>query len=580
MHNAEIFVQMLDGLLAFPRNRWRIDTMHRFVEVADAVGATSKKLVKLRLLSEYFKSLRITEAALAARFLSGHAFPGYDERSLGVGGANLWRVISKVAGKQDESLGITYRRHGDLGDTAEELLQDTNHGKDLPLANVALLFEELAATRGPAQKAELLANAFARASAADVKYIVKIITGDLRIGSKENLVEEAIAKAFGRPLAEVRRANMMTGDIGETLTLAAENKLDCAVVRLFQPLGFMLAAPVESAEDLFDSEFAQRPDLFVEEKYDGIRAQVHKDKNGKVRIFSRTLDEVTEFPELVEPIRALPAEVILDGEILAWRDTRPLPFTELQNRLGRKYVDIATQQEIPVKFVAFDLLYQNGELLLDEILAKRKARLNAVLASGPPGLLVAGVTECKTAEEVRLAFRKSLDAGHEGIVAKVASSPYAPGRRGGFWFKLKEPFATLDVVVTAVEYGHGKRHKVLSDYTFAIRSENRLLNIGKAYSGLTDAEIREYTDFFLQHTIEDYGYRRTVEPKVVLEVAFNNIQKSSRHESGYALRFPRIVRIRADKPVSEIDTLETVTELFARHTAGSDAAKADDGALG
>jgi DNA ligase-1 len=149
-------------------------------------------------------------------------------------------------------------------------------------------------------------------------------------------------------------------------------------------------------------------------------------------------------------------------------------------------------------------------------------------------------------------------------VAKAANSPYMPGRRGGFWFKLKEPFATLDVVVTAVEYGHGKRHKVLSDYTFAVQGGNKLLNIGKAYSGLTDAEIREYTDFFLQHTIEDQGYRRTVEPTVVLEVAFNNIQKSNRHESGYALRFPRIVRIRRDKPVSEIDTLAHVAKLFAR----------------
>jgi DNA ligase-1 len=168
---------------------------------------------------------------------------------------------------------------------------------------------------------------------------------------------------------------------------------------------------------------------------------------------------------------------------------------------------------------------------------------------------------------VQVAFRKSLAAGHEGIVAKAADSPYTPGRRGGFWFKLKEPFATLDVVVTAVEYGHGKRHKVLSDYTFAVRDGEKLLNIGKAYSGLTDAEILEHTDFFLRHTIEDQGYRRTVEPKIVLEVAFNNIQKSSRHESGYALRFPRIVRIRTDKAISEIDTLDNVAKLFARQTA-------------
>lgn len=549
--------------------------MRSFVQVADAEGATSKKLEKLRLISEFLKSLSITDASLAAQFLSAQVFPKHDERTLGTGGSSLSRVIAAAAGRAGESLGTAYRKHGDLGDMAEELLRSSHRGGDLPLADVARLFEDLAAARGQMQKAELLAKAFQRASAGDVKYIVKIITGDLRIGSKESLVEEAIAKAFDRSLADVRRANMMMGDIGKTLKLAAEDQLAHAVLHLFHPLGSMLAAPVESAGDLFDEELtgSDVPSLLVEEKYDGIRAQVHKDRSGKVRIFSRTLDEVTEFPELGPPISGLPGELILDGEILAWRDARPLPFTELQKRLGRKHLDMFIQNDIPVKYVAFDLLYQDGTLLLDEILTERKARLDAIFANAPAALRVAGRTECETADAVQLAFRNSLAAGHEGIVAKVASSPYTPGRRGGFWFKLKEPFATLDVVVTAVEYGHGKRHNVLSDYTFAVRDGQKLLNVGKAYSGLTDAEIVEHTDFFLQHTIEDQGYRRIVEPKIVLEVAFNNIQKSARHESGYALRFPRIVRLRPDKAVSEIDTVVTVSKLFARQSSSTEEGK-------
>jgi DNA ligase-1 len=543
--------------------------MRSFVETADAVGATTKKTEKVRLISDFLKSLRISDAVLAARFLSGHAFAGHDERILGVGGAVLSRVIAQASGRADENLGATYRKHGDLGDMAEDLLSGTTYEEDLALADVGKLFEEVAAARAQMQKAELLTKTFARATAGDAKYIVKIITGDLRIGSKESMVEEAIAKAFERPLAQVRRANMMTGDIGETLALAAENKLLAAVVRLFHPLAFMLAAPVDAAEDLFDQELAdlQKPALMVEEKYDGIRAQVHKDKNGMVRIFSRTLDEVTEFPELTPAIGALQGELILDGEILAWSDTRPLPFTELQKRLGRKRVDMWMQHDIPVKFVAFDLLYQDGELLLDEPLRSRKRRLAGIFSGAPNALRLAETKECRSEQEMSLAFRSALAASHEGILAKVAESPYTPGRRGGFWFKLKEPFATLDVVVTAVEYGHGKRHKVLSDYTFAVRSGEALLNIGKAYSGLTDAEISEYTQYFLQHTTEDQGYRRIVEPTIVLEVAFNNIQRSNRHESGYALRFPRIVRIRPDKRVAEIDTLETVAKLFARQGA-------------
>lgn len=548
-----------------------LEAMRSFVQTADAIGATTKKLEKVRLLSEYVQSLSIADASLAARFFSAHVFPRNEERTLGVGGAQLSRVIGEAAGKTATNLGTAYRKHGDLGGMAEELLRGQHHGGDLSLAEVAQLFESLAAARGQAQKAELLANAFQRATGGDVKYIVKIITGDLRIGSKESLVEEAIAKAFDQPLSDVRRANMMTGDIGETLKLAAENRLSSAVVRLFHPIGFMLATPVESAADLFDKELTDVdvPSLLIEEKYDGIRAQIHKDKSGQVRIFSRTLDEVTEFPELLPAVSLLAGELILDGEILAWRDARPLPFTELQKRLGRKHLDMFLQADIPVKYVAFDLLYHDGELLLDEPLIKRKARLDAVCANAPAALRVAGRTECKTAEEVQLAFRNSLAAGHEGIVAKVANSLYTPGRRGGFWFKLKEPFATLDVVVTAVEYGHGKRHNVLSDYTFAVRDGEKLLNIGKAYSGLTDVEIREYTEFFLRHTIEDQGHVRTVEPLVVLEVAFNNIQKSARHSSGYALRFPRIVRVRTDKTVSDIDDLEVVDKLFARQSAGS-----------
>jgi len=538
--------------------------MRSFVETADAIGATTKKLEKLRLISEFLRSLSTPDAAVAARFLSAHPFASYDERTLGVGGANLSRVIAEAAGDVNQNLGTAYRKHGDLGDMAEELLRSSHRDGDLTLALVAALFEQLAAARGPSQKARLLAEAFRRASAGDAKYIVKIITGDLRIGSKESLVEEAIARTYEQPLAKVRRTNMMTGDIGETLVLAAENKLDRAVVRLFHPLGFMLAASVETAEELFDEELAEveSPALFVEEKYDGIRAQVHKDETGKVRMFSRTLDELTEFPELQHPISTLPGAVILDGEILAWCGDRPLPFTELQKRLGRKHLDMFIQNDIPVKYVAFDLLYQDGALFLDEPLASRKARLDALLAHPPESLRVAGRTLCKSADEVQLAFRRSLDAGHEGIVAKAADSPYTPGRRGGFWFKLKEPYATLDVVVTAVEYGHGKRHNVLSDYTFAVRNGDGLSNVGKAYSGLTDAEILEYTDFFLRHTVEDRGHLRTVEPLVILEVAFNNIQKSARHASGYALRFPRIVRIRKDKPVSEIDSIQTVAELF------------------
>jgi DNA ligase-1 len=284
-----------------------------------------------------------------------------------------------------------------------------------------------------------------------------------------------------------------------------------------------------------------------------------------VKLFSRTLDEITEFFELPAQLAKLPGELILDGEVLAWGESGPLPFTELQQRLGRKQMSLWLKEDVPIRFLAFDILLQDGVLLLDVPLRERRQRLEKVISATKAQLIVlAPYSVCKSAEEVRSAFRASLSAGHEGIVAKDPDSPYTPGRRGGYWFKLKEPMATLDVVVTAVELGHGKRHGVLSDYTFAIQHEGKFLNVGKAYSGLTDAEIATYTKFFQEHTLEDQGFRRIVEPTVVIEVAFNNIQRSNRHESGYALRFPRIVRLRPDKPVSEIDTLERVATLFSQ----------------
>jgi DNA ligase 1 len=542
--------------------------MRAFVKTAERVALTSKKLEKIGLVADLFNSLSPDDAARAAIFLTGRAYPRHEERVLGVGGSTLYRLVSELTGKSSDELGAIYRQHGDLGDVAERALPDHDSRDQLTLEDLAGAFDRLSAVRTQAQKYDVLKSLAERASPGDLKYIIKIITGDLRIGLKESLVEEAIASAFKKPADAVRRANMLTGDIGKTLRLAAADALQSAAAALFHPIGFMLASVAESPQELFETKPGATERYLVEEKYDGIRAQIHK-SGDRVKIFSRTLDEVGEFPELGCAVLQLPGEFILDGEILAWRNGRPLPFTELQKRLGRKQHQMSLWvEEVPVRFVAFDLVYRDGHLLLDERLSRRRELL-AELFHEPHGdrlqLAPAGLSE--RAEAVERAFREALAAGHEGIVAKDPQSPYTPGRRGGNWFKLKQAYATLDVVITAVEYGHGKRHGVLSDYTFAVRQGEQLLNIGKAYSGLTDKEIQQYTQFFLEHTVEEQGFRRIVEPTVVIEVAFNNMQKSSRHESGYALRFPRIVRFRPDKPVAEIDTLERVAELYDRQFA-------------
>jgi len=576
--------------------------MQAFAQTADAVAATTKKLEKVRLVAEYFRTRPVEEAAQAAVFFSGKAFPAWEERTLQVGGTLLWRTVGEISGKGEVALTAAYRRYGDLGSAAQDVLERSSpEQSSLSVAEVAAAFDELARTSTAARKLSLLQDLLRRATVVEAKYVIKIISGDLRIGLRESLVEEAIAKAFDENVKAVQRANMLLGDIRDTLRLAAEHKLDQAQMRLFHPIGFMLASPAQDAEEAL-SYFDRAA---VEDKYDGIRAQAHvggKD-DPRVRLFSRTLDEISPaFPELPPGLRAFPEPLILDGEILAWSpDTaQALPFSELQKRLGRKKVSEDMLRQVPVVYMAFDVLYVDGELLIEKPLEERRKILEKSFASVPqdgfivehsivtenpqgalvfepaigtksgiPRVILAPAVTADSPERLEQIFSAARARGNEGLMIKDVRSPYTPGRRGKSWLKLKKELATLDVVVTAVEWGHGKRNKVLSDYTFAVRDGDKLLNVGKAYSGLTDAEIAEMTEWFKSHTIEDQGFRRTVEPEIVLEVAFNNMMRSSRHESGYALRFPRILRLRPDKSADEIDTLETVKEIFARQASGT-----------
>ena len=529
-----------------------------FAQLCESIAATTKKTEKVRLVAAYLQVTPVEEASLAALYLCGRVFPRREERVLSIGFSILLRAVAKIAKRNPAELAPILRHHGDLGAGAEEILQDHTVTSSLTLPLIAEVYASLAQQRGPAAKQALLEHTLQRLSALEAKYFIKIATSELRIGLKESLVEEGIAKAFDQSLPAVQRANMLLGDITDVLRLTVANQLSSVSLQLFRPISVMLASPAEAPADLV----AAFPNgALVEDKFDGIRAQVHK-RGLQVEIYSRTLDRVTEFPELLDPIRNIAGDFILDGEIIGWRNGRAIPFTELQQRLGRKQIDLFTTAQVPVSFVAFDLLLIDGRTLLDVPLAERRLLMERLLAKEQSALQFTRAELCRTVDEIENRFRLALETGNEGLLGKAPESPYVPGRRGQFWMKLKRPLATLDVVVTIAEYGHGKRRGLLSDYTFAVRDDGRLVNIGKAYSGLTDVEIRELTKYFLEHTTEDRGFQRDVEPTVVLEVAFNNVQRSNRHDSGFALRFPRIVRLRPDKPVAEIDTLARLREIF------------------
>lgn len=539
-------------------------TLQAFAECADAVAATPKKLEKAAILGAYLETLSDPDLTRAARYFAGHQFALADARTTNVGGSIISAALSAATGFAVEDLYPRYVRLGDPGELAAEIIKETklSFQPTITLAETESLIARLSETRGIKNKTALLAAVLHRATPQEAKYLVKLLAGDLRIGLREGLVEDAIARVFGQSLADVAYANMLLGDIGETATRAREGDLRNVNMRLFHPIKFMLATP---AADLTDVARTMPREFLIEDKFDGIRAQAHVEQ-GRVAIYSRTMDEITHrFPELIGPLQSISTDVIIDGEIVPATDEAILPFSELQKRLGRKNVGSQLLQAIPVVLVAYDLLYSSGRVLLDQPLSERRHLLRQLVSKNGVLRLSEGKLLDDTArldEEFDLARAR----GNEGLMIKSPSSLYKPGRRGRDWLKLKRAIATLDVAVTAVEVGHGKRRNLLSDYTFAVRrseEEGELLNIGKAYSGLTDRELSELTEWFKAHTLQEFahGRVRVVEPSIVIEVTFDRIQPSKRHKSGYALRFPRILRLRPDKTVAEVDTLETVRRL-------------------
>ncbi|HEX7950711.1 MAG TPA: ATP-dependent DNA ligase [Candidatus Limnocylindrales bacterium] len=549
--------------------------MRRWSELAERLAATSKTSEKTAILADYLRSLSPEELPVATIFLTGRPFAETDQRATGLGWSAIASTVTDLAKVGRSALGEAYDRSSDLGIAVADVLAAAGHApspeRSPTLPEVAEAFAAIQAARGPTRKSTILRELLTRTDPLTAKHVVKVLGGDLRIGLRDGLVEAAIARAFDHPLDAVKQAGMLVGDVGKLATLARDDALASATLALFHPLKFMLASPAENADEIVAR---LEPEVWVEDKYDGIRCQLHK-LGTDVRLYSRELNDISGgYPEIVEAAQRLAWDGILDGEILAWRDGTVLPFIALQTRLGRKTPTAAIRASVPVIYVAFDALGlgEGGGAPVAPLLARplrdRRARLDELdlpLAGGDGGRFARSfLTVAADADALETAFLEARARRNEGLMVKDPGSIYAPGRRGLGWLKMKKALTTIDCVVVGVEIGHGKRHGVLSDYTFAIRdtATGRLVNIGKAYSGLTDAEIAEMTRWFEGHTIATFGRYRQVEPTVVVEIAFDVIVRSGRHGSGFSLRFPRIARLRQDKTVDEIDTVETVTALY------------------
>jgi DNA ligase 1 len=553
------------------------ETFQKFAQTCAAIAGTTKKLEKTAILSTYLKTLEPKSLGFAAVWFTGNAFPPSQNKTLQLGWAVLRDALCSVGDLDQNQFGQVYLKHSDLGEAGSEILERISPpaiSRD-SIAGIQQLLDQLLAARGPTEKLPLLSKALAHSSPLEAKYLIKILTGDLRIGLKEGLVEEAIAKAFDSPLDQIKQVNLLVGNIGETAVLALHRQLPAVTLLPFRPVKYMLASPEETAADIWkrvrawhlpppsaESLPIELPTplvtVWVEDKYDGIRAQIHK--VGKTTaIYSRDLKEITRsFEEIADFARQLPEDFICDGEIVAMRGEQVLPYAELQKRLGRREADLFMREQIPAQFMAFDLLWLNGENLIEKPLSERRRMLDQL-----GGFRLAQITKASSEEQIEAAFIAARARNNEGLIIKDPDSTYVPGRRGLAWLKLKKAYATLDCVVIAAEYGHGKRRAVLSDYTFAIRDEQsgELKTIGKAYTGLTDLEIARLTQHFMKRVIWQKGRYFAVEPDVVLEIAFDLLQPSPRHTSGLAMRFPRILRIRTDKTPRDIDSLATARKI-------------------
>ena len=541
--------------------------MDRLAAVCERIASHGSKLKKIALLAEYLRELNDDDYVLAVQFLSAgpaaesagnlHLFGTEEKRLLSVGGSVLRAALAAAVEWDRETLAVCYAEVGDTGEVASLLLKKKTPGEALSLQRANELYQELFRAGTTARKREILTSAFLRYRPETLKYFIKVITRGLRIGLMGRMVEEALALSCNVPNTAVREANNRLGDLATVALAARRGTLAEIAARLFHPMDFMLAKPLERLDDLADAS-----EWIVEDKYDGIRSQVHFDA-GAVKIFSRGMEEVTgAFPEIAKAAARLPGNGLIDGEILAWRDGRALNFNVLQQRIARKSVSAGMLAEIPAVFMGYDLLLRNHKFLLETPFEERRRLLEETLASAGAPLFVSPQFTPATHGDIDHFFSEARERGNEGLLLKRRGSAYEPGKRGGAWQKLKRPYGTLDVVITAAEQGSGRRSIYFSDYTFAVRAGESFLNVGKAYSGLTDAEVRELTRVLRGASTEKFGPMVLVRPAIVLEVAFDGVQKSSRHKSGYALRFPRILRWRRDKKPGECDELARVEALY------------------
>ena len=574
-------------------------SFHDFALVCQSLGQTSSRLQIAQLAGDFLAHLEVDEAAIAARFMVGRALPQGEEKRLQVSGRAIWRVTTELVGEDEDRSEDIFGAATDFGEAIEILLRlrAIKPVPTLTLGEVEQRLAEIATIEGPnsrRRKFEVLRGLLARANALEGKYLAKILIREMRHGMSEGLMLDAIARMAGRPVGEVRRVHMLDTDLGRVVrklhprasavelaeqaasaapddpsqgsSMASESPsrpvLQAQLPPVPKPVRPMLAAPATNVAAAFGILSGS---LALEYKLDGARVQIHCARSG-VHIFSRRMNEITpSLPEVAEMMVPLGERLAtFDGEVIAvGAHGQALAFQELMRRFGRVRGIDQIRAEQPIRLFIFDLISLDGELLIDATYQQRYDRMAELAAQ--VGLELAPRIVPASIEEGQEFYARAIAAGYEGLMAKGLSSLYTPGARGRGWLKIKNA-RTLDLVIVAADWGYGRRHGWLSNYHLAVREPGtgQFLEVGKTFKGLTDADFQEMTRRLEALKIDERGGTVFVQPEIVVEVAFSDIQRSPRYAVGMALRFARIVHMRFDKSATEADTIDTLAAEFHR----------------
>ncbi len=542
------------------------------VNVYEALGATTKRLEKTAILSDFLKKVEADDLEKITLMALGSVFPSWSEEEQGIGDKLVMKAVADAVGVSVAVVEDAIRDEGDIGAAAEKLYakktQMTFFSQPLTVDFVYKQLRKLATisgNRSTSRKINNILELLSSASALEAKYICRTILEELRIGVGEGIIRDAISQAFGVEKSVAERAHMLTNDLGLVAKVAKEEGEE-GLKNLSLIPGRPVKPMLAQLSDGIESSINEMGCALCETKYDGFRMQVHK-RGEEITLFTRRLENVTlALPEAVDLIReAFPDEdFIAEGEIIATRDGKPLPFQNILQRVRRKYNIEEAMEQVPIEIYLYDLLYFK-EPTIDEPIIKRREILENVVDCSNPRLNLSELVKVTldNIEDAEILFNKSIEGGHEGIMIKNCSEPYIPGIRGKKMLKLKAEPETLDAVVVGGVKGIGKRGDFIGSYLIALRDENdELQSIAHVGTGLSDDDLAKLTEKMEELKISEKGTRITVHPRIVFEIAYSEIVKSPEYSAGYSLRFPVVKRIRDDKGLADIDTIERLESMF------------------